>query len=92
MHQETLQVKNTPLQFHIFANRIPVLPASNRSSNLVAQIKQKIVTILQEAEVFFVSYYSHSIVAGGLELMSYTTRFTPLTRFMISLEISAKKS
>ncbi len=37
------------------------------------------------------SNYSHSIVAGGLELMSYTTRFTPFTRLMISLETLARK-
>lgn len=37
-------------------------------------------------------FYSHSIVAGGLELMSYTTRFTPLTLLMISLETLARNS
>jgi len=31
--------------------------------------------------------HSHSIVAGGFELMSYTTRFTPGTSFTIRLEI-----
>jgi len=36
--------------------------------------------------------YSHSIVAGGFELMSYTTRFTPFTLLMISLDILARKS
>ena len=36
--------------------------------------------------------YSHSIVAGGFELMSYTTRFTPFTLLMISFEIFIKKS
>ena len=35
--------------------------------------------------------YSHSIVAGGLLLISYTTRLIPLTLLMISFEISAKK-
>src|SRR5690606_40921491 len=30
--------------------------------------------------------YSHSIVAGGLEVMSYTTRFTPSTSPTIRLE------
>src|SRR4051812_3852842 len=30
--------------------------------------------------------YSHSIVAGGLELMSKTTRPTPRTSFVIRLE------
>ena len=36
--------------------------------------------------------YSHSIVAGGLELMSYTTRFTPETSLTILLEILASTS
>ena len=31
--------------------------------------------------------HSHSMVAGGLELMSYVTRFTPRTSLMIRLEI-----
>lgn len=37
-------------------------------------------------------FYSHSIVAGGLLLMSYTTLLIPLTLLMISLEIAAKNS
>lgn len=36
--------------------------------------------------------YSHSMVAGGFELMSYTTRLTPFTLLMISLDILARKS
>ena len=36
------------------------------------------------------SIYSHSIVLGGFELMSYTTRFTPLTSLMIRFEISSR--
>jgi hypothetical protein len=36
--------------------------------------------------------HSHSIVAGGLLLISYTTLLMPLTLLMISLEISAKNS
>ena len=36
--------------------------------------------------------YSHSIVAGGLDEMSYTTRLTPLTLFMMSLLTWARKS
>src|SRR6185312_8261125 len=36
--------------------------------------------------------YSHSIVAGGLELTSYTTLFTPATSLMIRLEIRASAS
>jgi hypothetical protein len=41
---------------------------------------------------FVVSSYSHSIVAGGLLLMSYTTRLTPGTQLMIRVEIRASKS
>ena len=41
----------------------------------------------QEAKQF----YSHSMVAGGLELMSYTTRFIPLTLLMISFDTLARK-
>jgi hypothetical protein len=40
----------------------------------------------------FKSNYSHSIVAGGLLLMSYTTRLIPLTLLIISLEMWAKNS
>lgn len=36
--------------------------------------------------------YSHSIVAGGLVLMSKTTRLMPFTLLMISLDTSARKS
>ena len=36
--------------------------------------------------------YSHSIVLGGLELMSYTTRLTPLTSLMIRVEIFCRTS
>ena len=36
--------------------------------------------------------YSHSIVAGGFDEISSTTRLTPLTSFMILLEIFARIS
>ncbi len=36
--------------------------------------------------------YSHSIVAGGFELMSYTTRFTPCTLLMMSFDTLARNS
>src|SRR5207245_2286226 len=36
--------------------------------------------------------YSHSIVLGGLELTSYTTRFTPLTSLIRRVEIVASSS
>lgn len=40
----------------------------------------------------FLLFHSHSIVAGGLEEISYTTRLTPRTRLMISFETAARKS
>src|SRR5437879_13451134 len=36
--------------------------------------------------------YSHSIVAGGFELTSYTTRFTPFTSLLTRLEIRPSTS
>src|SRR5262249_19606203 len=35
-------------------------------------------------------HHSHSIVPGGLEVMSYTTRFTPLTSLTIRFEIALR--
>ena len=39
-----------------------------------------------------VHIYSHSMVAGGFELMSYTTLLTPGTLFIISLDVFCKNS
>ena len=36
--------------------------------------------------------YSHSMVAGGFELISYTTLLTPFTLFIISLDVFCKNS
>lgn len=36
--------------------------------------------------------HSHSIVAGGLELMSYTARFTPRTSLITRVEMRASTS
>ena len=46
------------------------------------------------ATVFFMTFffYSQSIVAGGLELMSYTTLLTPFTSLIMRLDIFARKS
>ncbi len=37
-------------------------------------------------------YYSHSTVAGGFEVMSYTILFIPLTSFVILFETVVKIS
>lgn len=36
--------------------------------------------------------YSHSIVAGGLLVMSYTTRLTPSTSLIMRLEVRPNRS
>ena len=41
---------------------------------------------------FFPTFYSHSIVAGGFEVTSRTTRFTPLTSLVIRVEIFSSTS
>ena len=42
----------------------------------------------RDADAWFTdSTYSHSMVDGGFELMSYTTRLTPFTSLMIRLDI-----
>src|SRR5271165_1280925 len=33
------------------------------------------------------AFYSHSIVPGGLDVTSYTTRFTPFTSFTMRVEM-----
>ena len=40
----------------------------------------------------FILNYSHSIVEGGLELISYTTLLIPFTLLIISLEINPRNS
>ncbi len=37
-------------------------------------------------------HYSHSMVPGGLLVISSTTRFTPFTSFTILLDISSRRS
>ena len=38
------------------------------------------------------TYYSHSIVAGGLLLMSYATRLMPFTSLMMRVDTKSRKS
>lgn len=53
---------------------------------------RKQALLYPELNVCMSKGHSHSMVAGGLELMSYTTRFTPRTLLMISLEMLARNS
>ena len=52
------------------------------TNNLTQQKKRPKYTA---SDVIFLHYknYSHSMVAGGLPVMSYTTRLTPFTSFTI---------
>jgi hypothetical protein len=36
--------------------------------------------------------HSHSIVPGGFDVMSYTTRLTPLTSLMMRVAVAPKKA
>ena len=72
-----------------------VIPKSNGikfySENLIPLSKENFLKILCY-RIKFKNDYSHSIVAGGFELISYTTLFTPLTLLMMSFEIFIKNS
>ena len=56
----------------------------------------KKVTLISQGYKLFkfenAGFYSHSIVAGGLPLISYTTREMPFTSLMIRLETLPNKS
>ena len=39
------------------------------------------------SKFFIFCFYSHSMVAGGFELMSYTTLLTPFTLLIIVLDV-----
>lgn len=51
-----------------------------------------LVSALSVLEKPLTTFYSHSMVAGGFELMSYVTRFTPFTLLIILLETLPKNS
>lgn len=51
-----------------------------------------VLDIKKMIEKFQTLFYSHSIVAGGFEEMSYVTRFTPFTLFIMSEDTFARKS
>lgn len=52
-----------------------------------SRMQRSIFPVITRREV-----YSHSIVAGGLEEMSYTTRLTPFTLFIMSFDTFARNS
>ena len=57
----------------------------------IAKMMPQVDITLSEGQLITASY-SHSMVAGGFELISYTTLFTPFTLLMMSFEILARKS
>jgi len=58
----------------------------------IKNVSQGVVKKNHDKERNMIPGYSHSIVAGGLLEISYTTRFTPRTSFMILLAISPSTS
>lgn len=58
--------------------------------SLCRTLSIKTRTLLIICKIKFV--YSHSIVDGGLEVMSYTTRLTPFTSLQIRVEIFSNTS
>ena len=81
-----------PIVDNIISRSYSVVGGTRTTSSATRLLKT--VTIVCTASVDFVSEknYSHSMVAGGLLLMSYTTRLIPFTLLMISLETSARNS
>ena len=51
-----------------------------------------LVADVETESILVCHVYSHSIVLGGLELMSYTTRLTPVTSLMMRLDTRARNS
>jgi len=72
--------------------RVPVEPLSVASSLACAVHFLAGSRCVERATWNMQRRYSHSIVAGGFELTSYTTRFTPRTSLIIRLLIRPKTS
>ena len=64
-------------------------------SSLRGAVEQAVLRVdvqMDEVRGLFQAGYSHSMVLGGLEEMSNTTRFTPLTSLMMREEILPRSS
>jgi len=64
----------------------------NVSKNQTSVYDRYHITWIVSNQILRCKSYSHSIVAGGFELMSYTTRLIPFTLLIISLEMADKNS
>lgn len=60
--------------------------------NYIRNVLKSPITASKYINDLNIAIHSHSIVAGGFELISYTTRFTPRTLLMISFDTLARKS
>lgn len=91
---QTIYVTHTNISYHLYQHDISFLPKLYYP--IRGFINKKGATKHQFCHTlylcFLVVYYSHSIVAGGFELISYVTLFTPLTLLMMSLDTFARKS
>lgn len=72
---------------------LPILPVTLRSVsgdiwNVNAKYERSFFILEEHPDLS----YSHSIVAGGLEVISYTTRFTLSTSFTMRVEIFSRTS
>ncbi len=63
-------------------------PRSQQHAAVDQRQREERMFDLDEREVLALVTHSHSIVAGGFELMSYTTRLMPRTSFVMREEIA----
>ena len=72
----------------IYIGVLLFIPAGLNDMLAITLKKEKILPTYKIGKTFWGSVnYSHSIVPGGLEVMSYTTRFTCGTSAMMREEI-----
>ncbi len=89
--RRALVASQTPVKRHWTLDR----RLSLKTKDAIRYIFIEQPQILLNSSLRFIGYplyHSHSIVAGGFELISYATRFTPSTSFKMRDEIFAKTS
>lgn len=81
------------------AREFPLAPLIGTNRKAVIEIRRSLFPVIIVIEILArvvpessLPDHSHSIVLGGLELISYTTLLTPSTLLIISFAISCRKS
>ena len=69
----------------------PISPTARHFGNFRTETRAR-KSFSQPRVLALYKLYSHSMVEGGLELMSYTTRLTPGTSLTMRLEMRASTS